>query len=236
MSYQIGVWISSELYNADGWTPLDRAVEWIDGALNKTDKGGNATGYYDTVPAPVEDKETSFSTQYPCLNESCSYDHLLQWWDDYAPCHFNVQSDSNILITLDDDYHPMDGGRAWQSGKYAIAETGKYLSGLSSTYGEYGKGDPHDCMHTVLEEIGHNLLQENTDDEGKYNNGDGYNHHDNGSIQKHDGEGYITPMGIDDKELSFDSGSNNCDEYYSTSPVGYELHWSECAEGYFNDK
>jgi hypothetical protein len=152
---------------------------------------------------------------------------LVGWWKDYAQCNFTNADDSNMLITYTGSH---DGGNAYASGKFAQAETGAHLGELSSSYDVHGYNDEHDCLHTVLEEIGHNLLDTNIDDDG-----DDIGHHDCGSIIPRSPE-TITPMGIDGKELSFSSGENNCEDYYDTSPDGWECQWSNCAESYFIDK
>lgn len=87
-------------------------------------------------------------------------------------------------------------------------------------------------MHTVFEEVGHNLMKGSGDvDEDK--DGDGIYQHDAGTTIEHFGGDGITGMGINGNEMNFDSDIiyNDCDYQKDGSGVAYyEMKWSSCWE------
>jgi hypothetical protein len=143
------------------------------------------------------------------------------WFKDYVRCNYVPEAEhANILLS---DTNSLDGGTAEIGGNFGHSQTGRYVSYLPTSYEAWGYGDPYDAMHTVMEELAHNLQESvrNLDDDNNV-------YHDSGALYYHS-QGYtISPLGIDGREDS--GGTNNCDDSYSTAigVDGWEMHWSDC--------
>ena len=232
-TYEISVYVSRELYDYgdqnynDGYQAQKRAATFIDGAFNLTSHSVDLVTPNDKIPAPVESSHTQFDATCPCGSGSttCTYDQLVFWWKRYNDCSSTYTADDcNLLLT---STSATDGGYANdQPGQWGHAQTGRHICDLSSSYEWAGKKSEHDAMHTALEEIGHNLLKSPSTVDGD-NDGDGS--HDCGQPYNYNSNFYaISPMGVNDKELDYDGGTNDCNESWNYDPTGWALRWSYC--------
>lgn len=232
-TYQAAVYTTSELYGycdeqfGDGYRAQQRAATHLDGAIQAAGFTPDVRTPNDLIPAPTEDTSTSFSTECPCFTaDTCNYDYLHVWFGDYVVCNNLFEAEhSNVLLT---NTSAVNGGRASadNSFPYCAAETGQHAADLPSTYDRYGYADAHNAMHTVLEEVGHNFI-----DTVDNNDGDGVYEHDAGAVFTHSNGNTISPMGIDNEEVSYDGGENNCETSFATDVQGWQLEWASCCIG-----
>jgi len=222
--FDIAVWTSQELFNNEGYDAQNMAKEFIEGAFNRSNNHSVDVTLADAkVDAPKEYANSSFNGPLPC-NDSFydDFNHLLHWFREWLDCNNPPEyaTDCNLLIT-----HGETGGLG--GGNDAYAHVGKNLAKFYS-YQTYGFSSKHDSVDTLLEEVGHSLIQnmENQDDNTVS--------HDSGTLFSHPGGHTITPLGI-----TGDTAYNNCNEYVDKSQWsgdGWEARYSECTESNFVKK
>jgi len=227
VTYQVAVYITNALYDygqdnyEDGYRARDRAAEYIKEAID----------YYDTedvrsmseiINAPREYTNRSFEEECLCSSRyNCEYSSLVDWWQTYVDkqCEDLFQAEhSTLLLTSTSE---SDGGVAM--GRFSTAQTGQGICDLPSPAERYGFDNSHDCMHTVLEEVGHSLMSGTNDSDG-----DGITEHDVGAIYEESEGDCITPMGVNNSEN--EAGENDCENYQDGDPTGWRLIWSPCCE------
>jgi hypothetical protein len=205
---EIGVHVTEELYNADGFTPRDKAAEYLQGAFNQTDLHNvDIVKNYNTVPAPQEIVQESFQAVNPCTGNLVSYESLAEWWHDELQCNTSTKgSDCNLLLT---DYDS-EAGECWNDWA-SCSEGGRAIGGLPA-YTTHGQSDggSFDSMQTALHETAHALLDGTVKD------------HEVGENVYYDGQEYRTPMAKQDIY-------NECGRYSGVVQYGYwAMHYSNC--------
>lgn len=219
--YQIAVYLTKSLENDSGYTAQDRAKEYIEGAFDYTPFTVQVLTPYDTLDAPVESSGVSFQAYDLCNPPNKKeYNNLREYFRDWINCDNQTNADDvNLLLSNADDKNGGLGG-----GKFAVAETGRYIANLPFGYEVWGDTDAHDGMHTALHELGHCLIGVMNDYDG-----DDVGHHDAARTYDRATAKTMTPMYIHGSE-------NDCEDDYTQS--GYdaeELRWSDCAVGNFEE-
>lgn len=203
--------MTDELYNLSGYTPIDRAVEYIEGAFSYSPHTVT-TILGSTVNAPQEKVFESFEATFPCDKSfTVTYDHLGDWWYDYVRCELGVSNDCTLLLTSYDS----EAGVCTKN-EYSVSEGGQHVADLPSPFEIWGCTRPFDSMQTALHEVGHALMGLGDDAEGseEHDVGGRYNH--NGTISR-------TPMGV--------LGSyNECSDYAPEHDNCGEMQYWECCE------
>lgn len=228
--HYVGLWITQAQYNENEFEVRDKADTYIQ-SESTSDDPARLWGYTksEVYSAPTEDPHESFDAKYPCDRTfTITYDNLLDWWDDMVECEdLSTESDSNILITDNDGY--CGGGLAWVYGTTCVAN-GNNIENLPDSYVDYEHGCGAYSMATVMQEIGHNVMDGPSDSDG-----DGEGQHDTGATVYHSDGRAVTPMSAgywDDLE-----GDNECGESYPDPDDGYyEFRYSDCARSYFQPK
>ena len=225
----VGVFISEDLYwygddeHSDGWRARDRAATFIEGAINEFNHIPDVYKSDDRPDPHRESMNESWSQSCPCFTEyQCDFNGVLNYFRRWIEnCNIDVKSDANILIT---NTSKLNGGLAYThtNANKAFAQTGQAICDLPATYETWGNDDAHNAMHTVYEEIGHNLMK-GANDANEDQDDDGIYQHDAGAIFQHDGSYTITGMGINggDTQFNQDKIENDCGYTYDT---GENIH------------
>lgn len=209
-SYDITVSTSDGLYQEYGTDPLDKAYDYIVGAFNDVAPSANISKGENSVPAPVEEHNQSFSAETPCSPYTVQYDGILAWWDEYCTCQASfTEDDANLLILRDHS-----GGKAsGVGGQYCVASGGNNLDDIPSAYTKYLLASNYpSIMNTILEEIGH-CLQIGLDQED-------YNFEQTGSTLEELSNYYITA-------IDTPGSTNECGEQVDPED-GWAQTWSDC--------
>ncbi|MFB6177627.1 MAG: hypothetical protein ABEI99_10865 [Halobaculum sp.] len=154
-SFDIGLYMSSKLYKNKGNTPINRAEEQIDDAINNdSEHSVTMTIQRDSgEPAPIERVGPSFEVQ----NKACAAPTEDKY---YTACHCQGE-DACILVTNGDR-----GGLVGinYNNYAAVVEGGQYLANLSS--GDTGQGDTkaYAVANTLLHELGHSIISANVNE------------------------------------------------------------------------
>lgn len=102
-TFEIGVHVTNQLYNKHGFTPRDKAAEYIEGAFDQTSRHDvNIVKNYYRIYAPIEESQESFYAYDPCTDENIPYNNLSNWWLDELDCDVDSAdkgSDVNLLLT-----------------------------------------------------------------------------------------------------------------------------------------
>jgi hypothetical protein len=239
-TYEMMVVQSTSLTNhcenqySDGDRARQRAETFIKGAIEEsTSHTVNFLTPSGDMYAPQQEIQGSFDAKYPCDRTfTINYDNLLQYFDDGLDCVEEKRAaDANIIIP---DTNDSDGGLAYGCGDYSGlggARTGQGIAQASWSYETHGYDFEHTAVHTLLEELGHILLNCNTTD----GDGDGIYDHDSGKIDFRDSGNTISPMSIDDIE-----GDNACEKYnncnrswWCDTVDGWSLYFADCATDEF---
>ncbi|ACV47082.1 MULTISPECIES: hypothetical protein [Halomicrobium] len=219
-TFDVTVYTSKEAHSNDGFDARDMAIEFIEGAFNRSDNHSvDATASDSIVDAPVEYANDPFKGPMPCHSYRTWYDDLLHWFREWLDCNepSEIATDCNLLVT-----YGTTGGLG--GGDDAYACVGEKLVQFDS-YEEYGYETKHDSVDTLLEELGHALVSnmENEDDDKVA--------HDSGYIFHHSEGNTITPIGI-----TGDTDYNNCNVYVNKDRwdgEGWEARYSQCTEDNF---
>jgi hypothetical protein len=250
-SYNIEIFETDELqtsmddeYN-DAWQAAERAETWIKGAF-ESNSGHEATVGIakDSEPDPGQEGPAGDSFDQGCIcaenTYRCSYNNLFDWWGDWlqADCKdpHEDADDCRLLLT---DY---SRGGGLGAGDIAVACVGQDIAELDSSHHRWGGQSKHNAMDTVLEEIGHALINWDGDNNCSHSDDDGDGRgHDSGVIKYDTTESDygVTPMGItgdrcnnncaDNSSLNTDYCFSMCDDDDDGNPDGWILEYSDCS-------
>jgi hypothetical protein len=224
-SFDVGVWISEEQYNDTGTQVLNRVVTYLENSTGNISHSINAVAKDERIYAPEECPHTSFSTDFPCDGnlDSTSYDQLYSWWVDYTDyCDLNLEADANLLVT--NCSGSCGGGTG--GGTRAVAN-GNRIENPPSSWTKYENSCGAYSMGTVLQEVGHCLVNGVSDSDG-----DGHGEHDTCDTTYQSGDYYSTPMGVGYHDELDDK--NECEDIV-TDPTGskyVDFEFDSCAGAY----
>lgn len=218
--YEWALFLQDELKYQEGYTPQKRGETYVKGAFSNISQ----KYYYEspdvTIPAPVNDHGTAFTTNVPCTDIEYQYQDLLPWWQDYAEGNcssIDTMSTANVLLLKGSDGA---GGIAQKNGKYAIHNEGTSLTFLPSSYEKYRLNSESgtEGASTLLEEMGH-VFQKAGD----------YEPEQTGDSDAVDGTSYVSPLGE-----GAQGGTNECGDPVNDSD-GKKLTWDKncTADNYF---
>lgn len=169
-SFDIGLYITQELYDKEGNTPLDRAKTYVDEAINyyspHTASIHAVTSH--SVSAPSQELPSGeLNEPEPCVAEPemRSYGGLVGWWADYADNCDTKGNDATVLIT-NGDY---GGTVGVTKGDACVCEGGSHIADLPSSYEMYGSDTKHKAVNTVIHEIGHVIINDTINHHEAYN-------------------------------------------------------------------
>lgn len=243
----IGVFITDDLYYygkneySDGWRARDRAATCIEGEVNRSQHTPDVYLSEDRPDPNRESTNESWSRACPCFTKyTCDFNNVLDYFTQWVyNCDIYVKSDANVLITNTSN---LNGGLAHggTDANKGFAQTGQSVCDLPASYERWGDNDAHNAMHTVFEEVGHNLMK-GSDDADEDEDGAGIYQHDAGAILEHEGDGSTDPagttgMGINNNETEFTQNevNNDCNNTYNTDGnIYWEMKWSDCCESYW---
>lgn len=229
-TYEVGVWITKELYDycesqyGDGYRARDRAITWIEGAFDQGSHSVNSVYGSETPNPPTEDITGTRCGSCICeWNNDCCWDNQYDWWVDYYQGSCTGLKSANDAATL----LTKGNGGGYGTGSFAVAGNGVGIASLDNTYQEFGYYDQHQDMGVVLEEVGHALIDSYSLSDG---DGDGVIDHDSGRTlwDSANSEHCITPMG-----MNGDQNNCNTNEFDKSKSDGWALFWSGCAEDHF---
>jgi hypothetical protein len=211
---------SSE-YN-DGWRAKKRAETFIKGALDRWGYTVNFEDTTDHIPNPGSEKrdEEFYDDCDLCDPNGLEYKYkVLGWFKEWVECGRPAGDQSSILLS---STSTSNGGKAYRSGKYAHATTGRFVANLSSSYEKYGLNSKDDGFNTVIHELGHNFMQNTNFD----SDDDGEDHHDVATYYSRDDWWTQTAMSVE-------GSSNECGDP-ERSTGGWEHTWSSCCHDKWN--
>jgi hypothetical protein len=213
------------------------ARTFIGGALDATAYTYDIDVVTGTYPDPPDERITAdqYEPSGVCGNSSSkTYNTLRAWWLNLldASCGPSKNADDvNLLLSAANG-----GGLA--AGEVAVCSAGK-LWDVPNYYRRFGFDDQKwNQVDSVLEEVGHCLIQNMVDHDG-----DGSSH-DSGMVVKDTSTGRygISPIGIKDIENYGGYTRNNCYAPYDMfqtdtdgdrKPDGWIYEYSSCSEDYF---
>ena len=228
------------------WRAANRAKTWIEGAFDQTsDYDVTVSIATDSAPNPPQEgpARDDFTTSCLChWQYNCTYNNLWVWWVDWlnnSDCK-DPHDDANDCRMLLTNYDSSGLG----SSKTAVACIGQKVAELSSAYSRFGNQPRHNGMDTVLEELGHCLINwdsSNNNCDHKDDDGDGRSHDSGAVLYDSTADDYgITPMGLagdrchnncsDDSLLDTPYCFSRCDDDGDGEPDGWVLEYSDCTK------
>lgn len=233
-TYPIKLYITQELYDNVGTTPLYRADDHISKALSDKGHDADIDKVFTYPDAPTENTKQDFESA--CLVDGwepglgpCSYSSLGAWMKDWID--YNDMPDSPFVVLMTN--HSVSGNGLTHKTGY-----GDPVTRIKSVSGVQGGADIADLPYTpdryrheasnkaafdagqsLLHELGHALLPFQGED------------HETGDITYNSGAGkkYRTPMGINEKQ----DNVCNTNSYYNPGDLDYQLWYSSCGESYW---
>jgi hypothetical protein len=237
-AFEIGLFVTRGLYDRctaeldDCWKARDIAATFIEGAFARSESHTVTVECApEPVDAPTDRIRTSCEAPHPRHGTVRRWPTLRRWWGACLDCPapdrpVGFSKDCNLLLTAAPGGGLGGPREACAGGSFRIAEA-------FDEYHEWGTGPAFNAVDTLLEEVGHSLIDGMADrDYG--DDGDGVVAHDSGTLYEHDGVFAITPLGI-----SGDTRYNNCGERvdkHRWNGDAWEARYSECTERYFRER
>lgn len=223
---------NSEFATGDSLYAARVARTYIEGTLNYTNYTYDVQLERDKFPNPPKEPPGASVTDDLCNTGSeKSHNTVWNWFVD----RWKYSSCKDPHLDVDDVYLLLTGSEGGGLGTRKTAAAGALdLINLEITYNHFGYGDKFFTVDTVLEEIGHCLISNMSDEDG---DGSG---HDSGMVKQDPstGEMCISPMGLKEYQTytALNYQENNRDTPYNKDAVnnGRVAEYSDCTVNHFS--
>lgn len=260
--HRIRLFQTEKATEEEGWSPISTAEDVVQEVFDEMGEDAFVLSHQTEIPAPTQELDSPIMTwrdreNYPDPpnpdEDFKHYDHLLDWWREYAEYQLDswqVSDDSNLLLTH--DASDILGRAGTDEATFATAGKANWVAdfewaGDSGQSKYQNDSDAYRGMSTIIHEIGHNIIEYMGHEPDCFDSPSGAGHHVMGNAKFYEDGGFWgsddyagTPMSRSDSYFPCmaEDGENLCDNEVTDGideVDASDLRYSDCSQNNIRD-